>query len=70
MVYTDEMIPDMRSIKETAARFKLPVNFVRRLVLDGKVVAVQAGRKKFYVNQESVAALLNGGKQHGVQEQV
>ena len=61
MILTDEMLPDMRSIKETAERFRLPVNFVRRLVLDGKVHAVQAGRKKFYVNQASVVALLNGG---------
>lgn len=61
MVITDDMIPDMRSIKETAERFRLPVNFVRRLVLDGKVISVQAGRKKYFVNQASVAALLNGG---------
>ena len=53
-------IPDMRSIKDTASRFGLPVHFVRQLVLDGKVYAVQAGKKKFYINQASVIDYLNG----------
>ena len=60
MVLTDEMLPDMRSVKETATRFKLPVHFVRQAVLSGAVVAVQAGRKKYFVNQQSMANYLNG----------
>lgn len=57
---TVDLIPDMRGIRETAERFNLPVNFVRSLVREGKVVAVQAGRKKYFVNQASVIRFLNG----------
>ena len=56
---TVEMIPDMRGIVETAKRFGLPVHMVRRLVKEGKVKSVQAGSKKFYVNQASLIDYLN-----------
>ena len=56
----NKAIPDMRSITETAERFRLPVHFVRQLVLDKKIVAVQAGSRKYLVNQESLALYLNG----------
>lgn len=55
-----DMVPDMRSVKETAARFGLPVHFIRQAVADGRIYAVQAGSKKYYVNQASVIAYLNG----------
>lgn len=61
MILTDEMIPDMRSIAETAARFHMPVHFVRQAALSGAVVSVRAGKKKIYVNQKSFADYLNGG---------
>lgn len=60
MILTDEMLPDMRSINDAAQAVKLPVNFIRRLVLDGKIKAVQAGRKKYYVNMQSLIDYLNG----------
>lgn len=65
MILTDELLPDMRSIKETAERFRLPAHFVRHLVLSGAVVSVQAGKKKYFVNQASVIAYLNGEGHHG-----
>ena len=61
MILTDDMLPDMRTIRQTAERFRLPVHFVRQAVKNGDVVAVQAGRKCFYVNQASMIAYLNGG---------
>ncbi len=58
-------IPVMLGIKETAARFGLPVHFIRSLVSGGCVKWVQAGSKKIYVNQGSVIAFLNGGEKGG-----
>lgn len=55
-----EKIPEMKSITETASAFHLPVHFIRRAVLDGKIYAVQAGSRKFYVNQASVREYLTG----------
>ncbi len=52
-------IPTMRTIKETAELFKLPVHFVREKVNSGEVVAVRAGRK-YLVNVERFADYLNG----------
>lgn len=51
--------PTMRTIKETAEYFNLPVYFVRSKVNSGEVVAVRAG-KKFLVNVEMFARFLNG----------
>ena len=56
----EELIPDMRSIKETAARFRLPVHLIRQLVIEKKVYAIQAGSKKYFVNQQSMINYLNG----------
>ena len=42
---TQKDTPVMLSIKETADRFKLPVHFIRSLVADRKVYAVQAGSR-------------------------
>ena len=55
-----EMIPDMRSIKETATRFRLPIHLVRQLVIDKKVYAIQAGSKKYFINQQSMIDYLSG----------
>lgn len=52
--------PEMLSIKETAYRFNLPVHFIRQLVTERKVYAVQAGSRKFYVNADSVTDYLSG----------
>lgn len=51
-------IPRMRTIKETAELFSLPVHFVRQKVSDGEVVAVRAGRR-FLVNIDRFAEYLN-----------
>ena len=55
----DITIPTMRTIRETAELFNLPVYFVRSKVNSGEVVAVRAG-KKFLVNIEMFARFLNG----------
>lgn len=57
---TQQEIPRMLSIRETADLFNLPVHFVRSLVAEGKVFSVQAGSRKYYVNSDSVTAFLNG----------
>lgn len=62
----DEDIPDMRGIKETAARFRLPEHFVRALALKGQIVAVRAGSRKIYINQQSMVDFLNGKATGGV----
>lgn len=51
-------IPRMRTIKETAELFSLPVHFVRQKVADGEVVAVRAGRR-FLVNIDRFAEYLD-----------
>lgn len=51
-------IPRMRTIKETAELFGLPVHFVRQKVNDGEIVAVRAGRR-FLVNVDKLAEYLN-----------
>ena len=61
MILTDELLPDMRGVKETAARFGMPVHFVRQAALSGAVVSVRAGKKKLYINQKSFCDYLNGG---------
>ena len=51
-------IPRMRTIKETAELFGLPVHFVRQKVNDGEIVAVRAGRR-FLVNVDKLAEYLD-----------
>ena len=51
-------IPRMRTIKETAEHFGLPVHFVRQKVNDGEIVAVRAGRR-FLVNIDRFAEYLD-----------
>lgn len=51
-------IPRMRTIKETAELFGLPVHFVREKVSNGEIVAVRAGRR-FLVNIDRFAEYLN-----------
>ena len=51
-------IPRMRSIKETAELFDLPLHFVRQKVSSGEVVAVRAGRR-FLVNIDKFAEYLD-----------
>ena len=51
-------IPRMRTIKETAELFSLPLHFVRQKVSSGEVVAVRAGRR-FLVNVDKFAEYLN-----------
>ncbi|MBS7397442.1 MAG: helix-turn-helix domain-containing protein [Ruminiclostridium sp.] len=51
-------IPRMRTIKETAELFDLPVHFVRQKVNDGEIVAVRAGRR-FLVNIDRFAEYLD-----------
>lgn len=50
----DEMIPDMRGVRETAEHFGIARHFVRKLALSGKVKACRAGNK-ILINQQSVA---------------
>ncbi len=52
-------IPQMETIKNTAALFKLPVHFVRQKVNSGEIVAVRAGNK-YLVNVDKFAEYLNG----------
>ena len=52
--------PVMLSIKETADLFNLPVHFIRSLVADRKIYAVQAGSRKYYINASSVSDYLSG----------
>ncbi len=52
-------VPKMASIKESAVIYNLPVHFIRRLVSEGKVFSVKAGRK-YLVNCGSLSAYLNG----------
>ena len=54
----DIKIPRMRTIKETAELFDLPVNFVRQKVSNGEIVAVRAGRR-FLVNVDKLAEYLD-----------
>ena len=51
-------IPRMRTIKETAELFGLPVHFVREKVSNGEIVAVRAGRR-FLVNVDKLAEYLD-----------
>lgn len=57
---TQEDIPVMLSIRGAAERFGLPVHFMRQLVADKKVYAIQAGSRKFYINSDSVTDYLAG----------
>lgn len=51
-------VPRMRTIKETAELFSLPVHFIRQKVNNGEIVAVRAGRR-FLVNVDKFAEYLD-----------
>ena len=53
-------VPKMLTIEETARAFNLPKNFVRKAVLDGRIVHVKAG-KKFLINAQKLEEWLNAG---------
>lgn len=53
-------VPKMATIKETAKIFNVPEYFVRQLVKNGQIVAVQSGRKTF-INLNKFAEKLNVG---------
>ena len=55
-------VPVMLTIEETAKHFGLAKNFVRRAVLEGKVVYVRSG-KKYLLNAERFTDFLNAGEQ-------
>ena len=61
------VVPRMRTIKETAEIFNLPVHFVREKVSAGEVVAVRAGRR-FLVNIDRFAEYLNTCKVQSEQQ--
>lgn len=54
----ENVIPDMRGVKETAAHFGIAVHYARQLALTGRVKAVRAG-SKILINQQSVASYFN-----------
>ena len=51
-------VPRMRTIKETAELFSLPVHVIRQKVSNGEIVAVRAGRR-FLVNVDRFSEYLN-----------
>lgn len=51
-------IPTMLTVKETARVTNLPVNFIRQLVWDNKIVYTKAGCK-YLVNLEKLVEYLN-----------
>lgn len=57
---TQREVPTMLSVREAADRFNLPVHFMRQLVAERKVYAVQAGSRKFYINAASINDYLSG----------
>lgn len=61
MIHPNADLPDMRGIPDTSKRFGLPEHLVRQLVISKKVVAIQAGRGKYYINQASMINYLNTG---------
>ena len=60
-------VPRMRTIKQTAEIFGLPVHFVREKVSAGEVVAVRAGRL-FLVNIDRFADYLNSSTVQSTQQ--
>ena len=58
-------IPTMLTVKETARVTNLPVNFIRQLVWDNKIVYTKAGCK-YLVNLEKLIEYLNSSSKGGV----
>ena len=56
---TDEKVPTMLTIRETAERVGLSYGIVRRMALRGEIVTVKSGRKTF-VNFDRFIDYLNG----------
>ncbi len=51
-------IPHVGSVQETAELFHIPDYLIRQLVKEKKIAFLRAGRKKVYVNQDSLAEYL------------
>lgn len=60
MKNTNNNVPTMLGIKETAQRYGLPVFWVRCAVKQGKVPHITLG-KKILINAERFEAFLKGG---------
>lgn len=58
-------MPEMLTVRETAARAGVAVYAVRRWIKDGTIHAVQSGNK-FYVSWGSVQQFLIGGEIDGL----
>lgn len=56
---TDEKVPTMLTIRETAERVGLSYGVIRRMCLRGEVVTVKCGRRT-YVNFDSLIRYFNG----------
>ena len=62
-----EIVPRMRTIKETARETGLAEHYIRQLCILGKICCVRAGRK-WLVNLDKFIDFLNVGEQ--VQPQI
>ena len=56
---TDEKVPTMLTIRETAERVGLSYGIIRRMALRGEIVTVKAGNRT-YVNFDRFVDFLNG----------
>lgn len=59
IVISNNSIPVMLTIKETAERFGIAPYYARQLALSGTVKAVRVGRGKILINAQSVAEYFN-----------
>ena len=57
---TNEMIPEMITIKETASRTGLSYEFIRKLCINNEIVHVRTG-KRYLVNFNRFIDFLNEG---------
>ena len=53
-------VPRMRTIPQAAEEANISVHFVRKIVKEGRVIAVKSGCK-YYVNLDSLINYLNTG---------
>jgi len=56
----EQRVPTMLTIENTAKYFNMPKHFVRKAVMDGKVVHVRSG-SKVLINMEKFAEWLSIG---------
>ena len=54
-------VPTMKTIQAAADETGLSYDYIRRLIFEGKITYVRAGRK-FMVNMEKLVAFLNDGE--------